>query len=250
MSLARLTEPDEGDAMVAATVAAARARFAAAKANAAPLVRVRTSEHTDHDCPHCADMAEELRQLRETLFGERFLAPIMAWGGASAQEARLFAALLTRPIATKEALHIALYGLDPEGGAEIKIVDVIVCKVRAKLARRGFGDVIDTIWGVGYKISADKRAMFTAMFESGEALPGPALLPAPIGDPEWPVSAAARGRALWREGKSGSAIARLLGEEGLGVFSRSAVLSKARRDKWGERDRNGALLQPRRLADV
>lgn len=54
---------------------------------------------------------------------------------------------------TKENLMSALYRLE-EDEAEMKIVDVFVCKVRAKLDRAhpGLGKCVKTIWGQGYKL--------------------------------------------------------------------------------------------------
>jgi DNA-binding response OmpR family regulator len=54
-------------------------------------------------------------------------------------------------VVSKDALHRALYELDPEGGAEPKIVDVIVCKIRKKV--KPLGIEIDTSWGRGYALS-------------------------------------------------------------------------------------------------
>lgn len=50
-------------------------------------------------------------------------------------------------VASKEGVMDALYGGMDE--PEIKIVDVFVCKVRAKIG----GDKIETIWGQGYKLT-------------------------------------------------------------------------------------------------
>lgn len=51
---------------------------------------------------------------------------------------------------TKEDIYEALYPLDehPDGGPEIKIIDVYISKLRSKV---GF-DHITTVWGQGYKI--------------------------------------------------------------------------------------------------
>ncbi len=65
-------------------------------------------------------------------------------------EARVISLLLTRDVATKEAILHALYSDRPEEPPEIKIVDVFICKARKKLAP--FGIEIETVWGRGYRI--------------------------------------------------------------------------------------------------
>ncbi|HYD87135.1 MAG TPA: helix-turn-helix domain-containing protein [Vitreimonas sp.] len=162
-ALCRLVEADEADAHVAAVVQAARNRFERARAQARPLQRVARVEVSC--CPRCDELAEEVRALRELMFRESAVAPIMAWGGLTESEARLFAVLLARPLATKDALHAALYGDDPDGGAELKIIDVLICKVRGKLKRRGLA-AIETVWGVGYQLAPAARGSLNAHFAS------------------------------------------------------------------------------------
>lgn len=55
-------------------------------------------------------------------------------------------------LVTKESLMARLYdGMDEPG---IKIVDVMVCKLRKKLATAGVRDLIRTSWGQGYMVAA------------------------------------------------------------------------------------------------
>lgn len=80
----------------------------------------------------------------------------------SAKEETLLAALMLRPqLATKNFLHHALYGLDPSGGAEPKIVDVFLCKIRRKLEPHGIA--IETMWGKGYALPAASLARIAEM---------------------------------------------------------------------------------------
>lgn len=53
---------------------------------------------------------------------------------------------------TKQQIMDALYGIGGEAEPEIKIIDVLVCKLRQKIieATRGI-DVIQTVWGRGYQ---------------------------------------------------------------------------------------------------
>lgn len=57
-------------------------------------------------------------------------------------------------LASKEQILHALYG-QQDDEPEIKIIDVFICKVRAKLG----GDTIVTEWGRGYRLSAEGLKM-------------------------------------------------------------------------------------------
>lgn len=75
----------------------------------------------------------------------------------SGQEMQLLA-LLARifpRVLTKEAALDHLYQLNPEGEAEAKILDVIICKIRRKVQPLGLR--IDTQWGIGYALAAPVR---------------------------------------------------------------------------------------------
>lgn len=73
-------------------------------------------------------------------------------------EAKVLIVLLRRTIVSKLVLHNATLKYDIAGTDDtsgIKIVDVYICKLRKKLAGQ---IVIETIWGVGYSISAEDKA--------------------------------------------------------------------------------------------
>lgn len=73
------------------------------------------------------------------------------------KETCVLGALILRPeLSTKNFLHNAVYGLDVDGGAEPKIIDVFICKIRNKL--RAFRVEIGTIWGRGYCLDAKSLA--------------------------------------------------------------------------------------------
>jgi len=73
------------------------------------------------------------------------------------KEARCLRALMASVSLTKEQLLVALYDTEPE--AEIKIVDVFVCKLRTKIARDGL--TIETMWGSGYRINPSIKEKIT-----------------------------------------------------------------------------------------
>jgi hypothetical protein len=90
--------------------------------------------------------------------------------GLTASQSRLFAVLLKRPEATKLSLHINMKR-DDRDDTEMKLVDVTVCKIRAKLRRCPYPELkvtegtekeqrlgkIYTNWGEGYRLDPEAR---------------------------------------------------------------------------------------------
>lgn len=93
-------------------------------------------------------LRERVRQLEDALVPDAATVPI-EWQLTSS-EARLFAFLTTREVATKTAIMQALYSDRPDEDPEIKIVDVFICKLRKKV--KPFGVDIETVWGRGYTL--------------------------------------------------------------------------------------------------
>jgi two-component system cell cycle response regulator CtrA len=96
-------------------------------------------------------------------------------------EFRLLEALMLRPdrVIAREAL-LGLIRRDALEEPEIKIVDVYVCKVRAKLdaARAGAAQHLVNVWGQGYAVRAEpKRVQGLGVGASGEAVGPPAAQP-------------------------------------------------------------------------
>jgi two-component system cell cycle response regulator CtrA len=98
-----------------------------------------------------AALREENDALRQQLASAGWRPPVEL--GLTPNEAVVLGVLMARDVATKDAIHTALYGLEIDGGAEPKIVDVFICKIRAKLRRAGLTDAITTVWGVGYALT-------------------------------------------------------------------------------------------------
>lgn len=104
-------------------------------------------------------LRERVIQLEDALFATAVDVP-WEWG-LTHSERRVFGVLLSRTLATKEAVMAALYTDHGRDEPEIKIVDVFVCKIRAKL--RPFGVHIITRWGQGYELdAADKQKLRAA----------------------------------------------------------------------------------------
>lgn len=95
-----------------------------------------------------ATLEERVRQL-ESILTPAWTVPV-EWGLTS-QEARVFAHLMTRDMATKESIMAALYSDRADDQVEPKIVDVFICKMRKKL--RPYGILIETVWGQGYALA-------------------------------------------------------------------------------------------------
>lgn len=90
----------------------------------------------------------------EALAGHRWLAPC-EWS-LTASETKVMGVLIARELASKDAIMAALYRNDGRDEAEIKIVDVFICKLRKKVAP--FGVTILTVWGAGYRLPPEQRA--------------------------------------------------------------------------------------------
>jgi two-component system cell cycle response regulator CtrA len=86
----------------------------------------------------------------EEMIGIRITVPLIFQ--FTIKEAMLFGILLKREMVTKQMAMDALYGLSASGEeAEIKIIDVFICKIRKKL--KPFGIEVETVWGQGYRLT-------------------------------------------------------------------------------------------------
>lgn len=103
-------------------------------------------------------LRDRISQLEDAM-GMSVLTPI-EWRLTMAEQ-RVFGVLLARELATKAAIMAALYSADGKEEAEIKIVDVFVCKARKKL--KPFGVEIETRWGEGYYLTPATKAKVRAM---------------------------------------------------------------------------------------
>jgi two-component system cell cycle response regulator CtrA len=116
-------------------------------------------------------MAEENQRLRDRVevlereLGIRGFLPPIEWR-LTGSEARVFGVLLARDLATKALCMAALYSDRIEDEVEIKIVDVFICKIRAKLKPFGIG--IETRWGEGYFLTSETKAAVRAILGGPE----------------------------------------------------------------------------------
>ena len=102
------------------------------------------------------DRVEEL----ERLIGLRLVPPRL-WG-LTRREADVLGILLRRQVMTYAQLFEAIWGGDSD--CDAKIVEVVVCKLRAKL--RPHGIAIRTDHGVGYFVPSESKAAARAQIEA------------------------------------------------------------------------------------
>ncbi|MEZ2410518.1 helix-turn-helix domain-containing protein [Bosea sp. RCC_152_1] len=108
------------------------------------------------------DRLRDRCEFLEEAMGLTVDAPVFL--GLTKHEARLFGALLKRPMLTKTGVMATLYSERPDEEPEMKIVDVYVCKIRKKL--KPYGLEIETIWGQGYRMTEAMRAKAAALIET------------------------------------------------------------------------------------
>ena len=92
-------------------------------------------------------LQEQVRQLRAALVNDEIDIP--CWYRLTRQEERVYRHLLTRKMVTEESITQALYS-DALELPSSKIVNVWICKLRAKLKPHGIKIV--THWGKGYSL--------------------------------------------------------------------------------------------------
>lgn len=75
--------------------------------------------------------------------------------------------LLKNKLVRRETAMLALYNGLRQDEAEVKIIDVFVCKMRRKLTP--FAIEIRNKWGEGYYLDADAKAKVSAMLDEAQA---------------------------------------------------------------------------------
>lgn len=100
----------------------------------------------------------ELARMREA-YADRAGSFMTRWG-LTRGEALFLAVLVERGSISREGMDLALYGDEPRGD---KVLDVWLCKVRAKVAAAE----IETIHGWGWTIAPASRAAIAAEIGEG-----------------------------------------------------------------------------------
>ena len=186
-----------------------------------------------------AGLEAELRYVKDLISPPGLIFP-QRWK-LTGKEEILLRALMAAVSSTKERLLVSLYDSEPE--AEIKIVDVFICKIRKKLSTDGIE--IDTMWGSGYRIQPKMKAMINAACEAtknGEEWISPLIEPQV---PSSPVVVFYTGADLREQryalGISQASLARAIGapdpgyvtsvERGAGLPIWQKAMAKALRDE-------------------
>jgi DNA-binding response OmpR family regulator len=110
---------------------------------------------------------DELRarvRMLEEMSGATFEAPPQFC--LTRNEAVIFGLLLKQTLVSRAAMMSALY-FHKQDEAEIKIVDVWVCKMRRKF--KPYGIEIQTQWGQGYFMSAESKAIARSLLDQARA---------------------------------------------------------------------------------
>jgi DNA-binding winged helix-turn-helix (wHTH) protein len=114
---------------------------------------------------------ETIAQLRALLAPPEMAFPSL-WK-LTPKESDLLRVLMATPEITKEHLITALYDQDPD--VEIKVIDVLVCKLRRKVLA---DDVkIETVRGRGYRIAPEVKAAIRDMIRNEEHEAAPQSAP-------------------------------------------------------------------------
>lgn len=109
------------------------------------------------------DLRARVRMLEE-LSGVNFEAPPQF--GLTKNETVIFGLLLKNKVVMRSSMMLALY-MHKQDEADIKIVDVWVCKIRRKL--KPYGIEIGTQWGQGYFLTTDAKALAQSLLDQAKA---------------------------------------------------------------------------------
>lgn len=112
-------------------------------------------------------LLEQVRQLEEALAPTAVLP--RAWRLTATEERLLRALRAVGPnVLHHERAMLTLYGMF-EDAPQQKILDVLVCKIRRKLMEAQAQIRIETIWGRGWRLSAESCARFDALVAADRA---------------------------------------------------------------------------------
>lgn len=114
-----------------------------------------------------AELEEENARLREII--EKMRTPARLFDGFSPAQNKLLAVMMNcEGIVARYRLYDALYWDRPDGGPDMKNIDVLICQLRPKLRRMGV--TIKTEWGVGYSLTPEGRQILKDASTSVKAI--------------------------------------------------------------------------------
>ncbi|MGI4886081.1 MAG: helix-turn-helix domain-containing protein [Janthinobacterium lividum] len=124
-------------------------------------------------------LREEIAVLRKLVGQEETIPRVL---GLTQREAGIFVMLLARPMVSKSDA-MTMYSLHADGDVPMeKIIDVFVCKMRAKL--KVFGISINTIWGRGWNMAQADKNIVARLLEAENGAPILVEYAAPAHDPQ------------------------------------------------------------------
>jgi two-component system cell cycle response regulator CtrA len=109
-------------------------------------------------------LRERCRQL-EQMVGLRHESPPVF--GLTRSESAILGLLLKNTIVRRETAMLALYKGLQQDEADVKIIDVFICKMRRKLTP--FSIEIRNKWGEGYYLDAEMKSKVAAMLDEAQA---------------------------------------------------------------------------------
>lgn len=111
---------------------------------------------------------DELRErvaFLEDLLAEKIWLPVEL--GLTKAEEAVVQTLLSRDVMSRDQAMHALYSGRPNEVPEMKIIDVLICKIRKKV--EPFGIKIDTHWGRGWLMPAEAKQELRGLIEARKA---------------------------------------------------------------------------------
>lgn len=114
------------------------------------------------------ELRDEIRDLKKAFAGSEWVMPTKYLGltGGEADLLRLFYSNRGK-VVTKSGMYVALYSdREPDRSPDPKIIDVFVCKLRAKLQR--WDIKIETVWGTGYYITPEMAARLDSVLTEAQ----------------------------------------------------------------------------------
>lgn len=112
------------------------------------------------------ELFERVTQLKKQAMGSLPDTPI-AWR-LTEREEKLVKLLMARQTVNREVAMSHLYEEYSDGGAEQKILDVFICKIRKKLTPLGF--ILHTHWGRGWYFDTETRVAMSKACASDQSV--------------------------------------------------------------------------------
>lgn len=111
-------------------------------------------------------LREENAQLREMVFGVSLWAPLAAEFGLTVSEAKILGTIVSRGLATHDAIDAALYWDRGETRECESVIRAMISQMRRKLP--AWAHPV-SVWGQGYRLEPEARARLKALLQAEAA---------------------------------------------------------------------------------